>query len=128
MDEQKKDISENIEEKPQKKPRNNIFWIFAGAYLIYTGYQLCIGVINGEEGSNVGFFIAGLVFALVGVWVDIRSFLIINKESKEKRAAEEAEAAQQVENKAKMSISERANLANNLGVVEEEDSDETNAE
>lgn len=137
MEEQKKDLQESaeIEETPvqeetqeaPKKKKNNILWIFAGIYLIYTGYILCSNVLSGAEGASWGFFVSGIVFALIGAVLVVISLKDTIKERKERKAEEEKAAEETYEEKwtvpkstsasdapKKMSIAERANLASRI--------------
>ena len=40
-----------------------ILWSLAGVYLLYTSYSLCKGYVTGEEGTSMGFMLAGIAFA-----------------------------------------------------------------
>lgn len=144
MEEQKKDVQEtDIQDNGTEKKgfkdvtdnmsrRSIMLWCLAGAYLVYTGYMLCSNVIKGTEGGNIGFFIAGLAFLVIGgglLFFAVKGYLKSDKlrreeEEKEAEAAEEEEAEPEVietaaEPKKKMSISERAALASRI------DDDET---
>ena len=43
-----------------------ILWSLAGVYLLYTSYSLCKGYVTGEEGTSMGFMLAGIAFAAIG--------------------------------------------------------------
>lgn len=146
MDEQKKDVQEtDIQENDTQKKgfkdvtdnmsrRSIMLWCLAGAYLVYTGYMLCSNVIKGTEGGNVGFFIAGLAFLVIGgglLFFAVKGYLKSDKlrreeEQKEAEAAEGEEPAESevvetvTEPKKKMSISERAALASRIDDETEE--------
>lgn len=75
------DLKKVDEKKKQSaKPRNYAFIGIAAAYLIYLGYELCMGYINKNEGSGIGFFTVGIVFIGVGITVVIYAL----KESKKR--------------------------------------------
>ena len=105
--------------------RSSIIMLLAGLYLLYTGYRLCRDVLNGVNGSNWGFFAAGVGFLIVGVVMLIVGGRDLAKKDKAKRAAEAVqkeeiqEQPKPVEQKKSMSIAERAHLAD--GINEEED-------
>jgi len=92
---------------PAQSRRTNILWVFAGLYLIYNGYNLCKSVISGAEGASPWFIVAGAAFVGIGGFLLIRGGLNLSREEKAKRVETEKV---QTETK-KMSISERARLA-----------------
>ena len=104
--------------------RSSLLWIFAGGYLVYTGYRLCKNVLDGVEGGSWGFFAAGAAFIVVGavmLFVGGRNYL---RREKEKRAEQEAQAqiireTQPAKEKKTMSIADRARLAEGLDDAEE---------
>ena len=53
-------------EQEKASGRRMLLWGLAGIYLLYTGFSLCKGFINGEEGSQMGFMIAGIAFLAIG--------------------------------------------------------------
>ena len=53
-------------EQEKASGRRMLLWGLAGIYLLYTGFSLCKGFINGEEGSQMGFMIAGIAFLVIG--------------------------------------------------------------
>ena len=121
---------EEKNEKPGVPMRTYLVMIIAGAYVAYLGISLCQGVINGTEGSNVGFLIAGVIFIVLGVLFvinGIRGSIKISKaqkvqaESEQKVAASEAaEEEKPLETKEKkMSIADRANLVSRMEDEEE---------
>ena len=122
--------------------RSCLMMAIVGAYLIYLGYNLITSVMAGAEGSNIGFAAAGAAFILIGIFMLYVAFVGYTRYTKEKNAAaeaekKEAEAAQEEETDSeasdfpeeekpvqkKMSIAERAALANHLS-DEEESADE----
>lgn len=140
MEEQKTELQESAEDtaagetvqesQPAIQTRSFIFWILGGVYLVYTGYQLCKGYLDGAEGSGVGFFIAGAVFIVLGAVLAIKGVISTSKQDKAKRAAEAAERKRTMaetlsktpgDAPKKMSIAERANLASSLGVNAEDE-------
>lgn len=127
------EIQEDKQEEEQKPSSNArfILWTLAGIYLLYTGYSLCKGYITGAEGTSMGFMLAGIAFAVIGVgllFASIKSMISEDKIKKAKAAKDAAMAAaaggelkneNQSETKKSMSISERANLAKRLENEEE---------
>ena len=110
------------------KPRNYTFMGIAALYLIYLGYELCIGFINKKEGSGIGFMLVGIVFVIVGISVVIYSVKGSRRRHELIKAAEAAEAAAALEEEKeeiaetevkkedtrKLSISERARMVEKL--------------
>lgn len=110
--------------------RSSILWIFAGGYLVYTGYRLCKNVITGAEDASAGFLVAGGIFVVIGAVLLIMAIRNLAKEGAQKQALEEAAAKKTAEEAAKnpetatkknMSIAERAHLAENLDDAPEEE-------
>lgn len=142
LEEQEQKETEQENEKKQSPTRRFVWWMLAGAYLVYTGYKLCKDVLAGAEGAGTGFFIAGIIFLAAGAVLFIFGSKELWKQDKAKRAeqaaarrmnteiagetSEEAEKApeENAEASAKpMSIAERARLASRLqeeGAGEEE--------
>lgn len=128
---------ETGEEDEQKSFSNRRFllWTLAGIYLLYTAYSLCKGYVTGEEGSSMGFMLAGIVFAAIGVGLLVVSIKNMLSEDKIKKAKAAKDAAMEgaaggelkTENSSAqrkpMSIAERANLTKRLE-DEEEDGEE----
>ena len=103
--------------------RSCIVMAVAGAYLIYLGYNLISGVMKGEEGSSMGFAIGGGAFILIGaamLLVGGRGMMRSSKE-KMKEAASDLKEQSPARPETKMSISERAALANKLTPQETDD-------
>ena len=110
--------------------RSSILWIFAGGYLVYTGYRLCKNVITGAEDASAGFLVAGGIFVVIGAVLLIMAIRNLAKEGAQKQALEEAAAKKAAEEagedlqtavKKNMSIAERAHLAENLDDAPEEE-------
>ena len=133
MEEQKRENKEELQQETAEEKnsgqgnsstRSSLLWIFAGGYLVYTGYRLCKNVLDGVEGGSWGFFAAGAAFIVVGavmLFVGGRNYL---RREKEKRAEQEAQAqiireTQPAKEKKTMSIADRARLAEGLDDVEE---------
>ena len=118
------------EKKKQEVPtRSMILMILAGCYLVYTGYRLCASVISGAEDSGVVFLAAGGIFVVIGAVLLIMAIRNLAKagaqkheleEAAAKKAAEEASQNPETVAKKKMSIAERAHLAENLDDAPEE--------
>lgn len=104
MGEQKKK-SKIIEFLDSIPARSCGLWTLAGAYVLYLGYKLCKGVLDGADGSGPGFMVAGIAFIVVGGFMlfgGIRG-LAHNRKLKEEAAAadelpeETAEAPGEIE-------------------------------
>ena len=96
---------------------------------MYTGYRLCANVISGAEDSGVVFLAAGGIFVVIGAVLLIMAIRNLAKagaqkheleEAAAKKAAEEASQNPETVAKKKMSIAERAHLAENLDDAPEE--------
>lgn len=122
------------ESQEEQKPSSNarfMLWTLAGIYLLYTGYSLCKGFITGAEDTGIGFMLAGIAFAVIGVGLLVASIKTMISEDKLKKAKEAKDAAMAAAagseldkgdgsgTKKSMSISERANLAKRLENEEE---------
>ena len=136
---QQKDMQEiaKSEEKEQKSSNGRfLLWTLAGIYLLYTGYSLCKGFITGAEGTDMGFMLAGIAFAVIGVgllFLSIKNTLSEEKLKKAKiakNAAMEAAAGGELKKETasgqhkSMSIAERANLVKELEGEEEDGENE----
>ena len=97
------EIAKSGEEEPdteEQKVSNGrfILWSLAGVYLLYTSYSLCKGYVTGEEGTSMGFMLAGIAFAAIGaglLFFGIKNMLSeekIRKAKAAKNAAMEAAA------------------------------------
>ena len=111
----------NAPQKNTTPTRSYVLMLLAGAYLIYTGYRLCKNVIDGVDGGSWGFFAAGIAFLIVGavmLFIGGKNFIERDKENRLQREEEEKEQEaaepEPAEEKKRMSIAERANLAANL--------------
>ena len=117
---QKAEATQNESPVQEESPaRRSLLWIFAGGYLVYTGYRLCEGIIKGTDDASKGFLIAGAVLL-------IKAVRNLAKAGAEKASEQEAAARKMIEENAKkkMSISERAHLAENLDGAEENEMEE----
>ena len=149
MEENKKEETKETQKKKKLwemiPVRSCMFMSLGGLYILYMGYRLCKNVINGVDGGDIGFFIVGAVFLIVGagmLYVGIRGVLADDKKQKAEAAAakeaakaEKAEeiseteekqneaekAAEEPKEKGKMSIRDRANLAGRLAEEESEE-------
>lgn len=127
---QKTEATQNESPVQEESPaRRSLLWIFAGGYLVYTGYRLCASVISGAEDSGVVFLAAGGIFVVIGAVLLIMAIRNLAKagaqkheieEAAAKKAAEEASQNPETVAKKKMSIAERAHLAENLDDAPEE--------
>ena len=119
---QKTEATQNESPVQEESPaRRSLLWIFAGGYLVYTGYRLCEGIIKGTDDASKGFLIAGGIFIVIGAVLLIKAVRNLAKAGAEKASEQEAAARKMIEENAKkkMSISERAHLAENLDDAEE---------
>lgn len=132
-----KNQDETVQEaEGEQKPSSNgryILWILAGGYLLYTAYSLCKGFIAGEEGTSIGFMLAGIAFAAVGaglIFVSIKNLISEDRLKKAKEATDAAVKAaaggelvkeSEPETHKSMSIAERANLTKRLDDEEEDE-------
>ena len=134
MEEQKRENKEELQQETAEEKnsgqgnsstRSSLLWIFAGGYLVYTGYRLCASVISGAEDSGVVFLAAGGIFVVIGAVLLIMAIRNLAQkheleEAAAKKAAEEASQNPETVAKKKMSIAERAHLAENLDDAPEE--------
>lgn len=89
----KEEIMENKNEKDSKPAlptRSYVVMAIAGAYVAYLGFSLCKGVLDGAEGSNPGFMVAGIVFMVLGAAFVVNGGKGYMKNSKEKKEEEAA--------------------------------------
>ena len=130
MEEQKRENKEELQQETAEEKnsgqgnsstRSSLLWIFAGGYLVYTGYRLCASVISGAEDSGVVFLAAGGIFVVIGAVLLIMAIRNLAKAGAQKHELEEAAAKKaEIVAKKKMSIAERAHLAENLDDAPEE--------
>ena len=84
----KEEIMDNKNEKDSKPAlptRSYVVMALAGAYVAYLGFSLCKSVLDGVEGSNPGFMVAGIVFMVLGVAFVVNGGKGYMKNSKEKK-------------------------------------------
>lgn len=106
MEEQKREELETVEEKKEEKPeekktdpktglptRSLMLMTLAGIYLVYTGYSLCKNVLDGVEGGNIGFMLAGIVFLVLGAGMLVVGVRGVYRMNGRRKAAEAAAAA-----------------------------------
>ena len=138
MEEQKRENKEELQQETAEEKnsgqgnsstRSSLLWIFAGGYLVCTGYRLCATGISGAEDSGVVFLAAGGIIVVIGAVLLIMAIRNLAKagaqkheleEAAAKKAAEEASQNPETVAKKKMSIAERAHLAENLDDAPEE--------
>ena len=125
MEEQKRENKEELQQETAEEKnsgqgnsstRSSLLWIFAGGYLVYTGYRLCASVISGAEDSGVVFLAAGGIFVVIGAVLLIMAIRNLAKAGAQKHDSQNPETVA----KKKMSIAERAHLAENLDDAPEE--------
>ena len=140
MEEQKTENKEELQQETTEEKnsdqgnsstRSSLLWIFAGGYLVYTGYRLCANVISGAEDSSTGFLVAGGIF-VIGAVLLIMAVRNLAKAGAQKHEMEEAATKKAAEETAKdpeiaaagkkrMSIAQRAHLAESLDDAPEEE-------
>lgn len=127
-----------MKKDPESSPipvRSYLLMFLAGLYIIYTGYRLCKNVLDGVDGGGSGFFIVGVVFIVIGALMLFFGMRGYTREEKRKKAEQAAEAKAMEEQKptatqssAKMSIADRAKLAEHLSEEEEDTKEESDTE
>ena len=132
LQEDTQEVVENQEETKSPNARY-VLWILAGGYLLYTAYSLCKGFIAGEEGTSIGFLLAGIAFEVIGaglVFVSVKNMISEDRLKKAKEATNAAVKAaaggefakeSEPEIHKSMSIAERANLTKRLDDKEEDE-------
>ena len=79
---------ESDTEKQKVSSGRFILWSLAGVYLLYTSYSLCKGYVTGEEGTSMGFMLAGIAFAAIGaglLFLGIKNMLSEEKIKQKRR-------------------------------------------
>lgn len=78
------------QKRRQQEERSRFFQLLAGGYLVYLAWQLISGAIaeNGWTTMKIVGVIAGVVFAVAGIWLLIRN---LRAEVKKYEAAQEPE-------------------------------------
>ena len=103
MEEQKRENKEELQQETAEEKnsgqgnsstRSSLLWIFAGGYLVYTGYRLCASVISGAEDSGMVFLAAGGIFVVIGAVLLIMAIRNLAKAGAQKHELEEAAAWQ----------------------------------
>lgn len=98
MEEQKRENKEELQQETAEEKnsgqgnsstRSSLLWIFAGGYLVYTGYRLCASVISGAEDSGVVFLAAGGIFVVIGAVLLIMAIRNLAKAGAQKHEIEE---------------------------------------
>lgn len=141
MEEQKKD-TEKMENSPKQQPgttRSTFLLVFAGIYLLYTGYTLCKNVLDGQEDAGWGFFAIGVIFIGIAVFMlfyGLKNYKARTKAEKSEEAAEEpSDEGQACEKSTEasespdipaggMTIAERAKLVSRIGDAKDEEDTE----
>ena len=90
---------------------------------MYTGYRLCANVIGGAEDSSTGFLVAGGIFVVIGAVLLIMAVRNLAKAGAQKHEMEETAKDPEIAaaGKKRMSIAQRAHLAENLDDAPEEE-------
>lgn len=117
---------------PEKIPYSEIVKEYEGS----TDAPVMLVIVNGEEGTSMGFMLAGIAFAAIGaglLFFGIKNMLSeekIKKAKAAKNAAMEAAAGGELKKEdasgqnRSMSIAERANMVKNLEDEEEDGENE----
>ena len=85
------EIAKSGKEEPdteEQKVSNGrfILWSLAGVYLLYTSYSLCKGYVTGEEGTSMGFMLAGIAFVSYWCWSAVfRSLKICSQKRRSRK-------------------------------------------
>ena len=124
----KNDAEEKNTEKKPVREKNYVFLYLASAYLIYNGYSLCNSFFHDEDGATLPFFLIGVAFIIIAIGVCAYAFINGTKQAKAKKAAWEAKEKEEAEEfsetkvkeSEKMSIAQRARLAERLDEEESE--------
>lgn len=119
------EAAEEAAEETPARGRNSILWFLGGIYLIYTAYQLISGFVKGNEGSSVWFCVIGVFFGATGAVLAYLGFKEMSKNQGQGgglfgAARQQAEEAAE-EPKRKLSIAEKARLAEKLEEPAEEE-------
>ena len=96
----KEELMENKngkDSKPALPTRSYVVMALAGAYVAYLGFSLCKGVLDGAEGSNPGFMVAGIVFMILGAVFVVNGGKGYMKNSKEKKEVEASQEGTETE-------------------------------
>lgn len=94
--------------------------IMVACYLLYISYGLFKGIISGE--AKMGFIVAVILFVACSVFFIVTSVKALGRISREEKEAAEQEALENPveedvqEEPARMSISQRARLANDIEI------------
>ena len=109
MEEQKRENKEELQQETAEEKnsgqgnpstRSSLLWIFAGGYLVYTGYRLCASVISGAEDSGVVFLAAGGIFVVIGAVLLIMQSVILQRLAHRNNELEEGSSEKASENAA----------------------------
>ena len=123
MEEQKRENKEELQQETAEEKnsgqgnsstRSSLLWIFAGGYLVYTGYRLCASVISGAEDSGVVFLAAGGIFVVIGAVLLIMAIRNLAKAGAQKHELEEAAAKKAAEEA--FQVAEEANRSKLLKI------------
>lgn len=79
-----------MEETMNNKTRQGI-WLAAGAYLVYTGFQLVADMLKDRPDNYAGFMAAGIIFMVFGAAVVIRSIKAMRKPDEPDEGLDETE-------------------------------------
>lgn len=129
-EEEKAEETKTENSKDQGLPGTSVgLMLLAGFYLVYTGYKLCSNVLAGEEGASWGFMVAGIAFLVIGAGMLFVSGKNLLRRNQAKREAAEQEREQNPQPDAeeapkRMSIAERARLAESVAEKEAQEASE----
>lgn len=106
--------------------------ILVACYLLYISYGLFKGIISGE--AKMGFIVAVILFVACSVFFIITSVKALGRISKEEKEAAEQEALENPveeevqEEPGRMSISQRAHLADGIEIPGDSDKEDKDSE
>ena len=86
------------QKRRQQEDRSRLFQLLAGGYLVYLAWQLISGAIgdkNWQTTKLVG-VIAGVLFAIVGIWLLIRNLRAEVKKYEQPEAPEAEEGEDEI--------------------------------
>ncbi len=114
------------EETARNDQRSLTLWLVAGAFLAYTGYQLCKGYVLKDEGSALGFFAIGAAFIGFGAFLVVKATKGLARADRVKKARMQSDDTDRKQKQAeKMSIAQRARLARILQESSDASAEET---
>lgn len=113
------EINQEIERQNKRNKASYTLWILAGAYLLYMVYKIVRGFLRGEDDARPWMLVVCAVFAVAAIGMIVMGFRGMKSLSGEDAAQEPEEPDEPAPEPARrLSISEKAHLADNLQVPE----------